>query len=73
MLGKPPCVSSKADEESSLTPRNFIGYNLLRAGGPVNGKFNEQRHVVTDEFRDSSWKEVDFNGKYLKMRVSHPC
>lgn len=72
MLGKPRFVSGKVDEKYSLTPPNFIGYNLLRAEGPVNGNFNEQQQVVTYYYRDASWKEVDFNVKYLKMRVSQP-
>ncbi|KRM52632.1 MucBP domain-containing protein [Ligilactobacillus araffinosus] len=72
MLGKPRFVSGKVDEKYSLTPPNFIGYNLLRAEGPVNGNFNEKQQVVTYYYRDASWKEVDFNVKYLKMQVSQP-
>lgn len=72
MLGKPRFVSGKVDEKYSLTPPNFIGYNLLRAEGPVKGNFNEKQQVVTYYYRNASWKKVDFNVKYLKMRVSQP-
>lgn len=72
MLGKPRFVSGKVNEKYSLTPPDFIGYNLLRAEGPVKGNFNDKQQVVTYYYRDASWKEVDFNVKYLKMQVSQP-
>ena len=72
MLGKPRFVTGKVDEKYALTPPDFIGYNLLRAEGPVKGSFNEKQQVVTYYYRDATWKEVDFNVKYLKMKVSQP-
>lgn len=72
MLGKPRFVSGKVDEKYSLTPPNFLGYNLLRAQGPVNGNFNDKQQVVTYYYRDATWKEVNFDIKYLKMKVSQP-
>ena len=72
MLGKPRFVSGKVDEKYSLTPPNFIGYNLLRAQGPVKGNFNDKQQIVTYYYRDATWKEVNFNVKYLKMKVSQP-
>lgn len=72
MLGKPRFVSGKVDEKYSLTPPNFIGYNLLRAEGNVKGNFTDKQQVVTYYYRDATWKQVDFNVKYLKMKVSQP-
>lgn len=72
MLGKPRFVSGKVDEKYALTPPNFLGYNLLRAQGPVNGNFNDKQQVVTYYYRDATWKEVDFDVKYLKMKISQP-
>lgn len=72
MLGKPRFVSGKVDEKYNLTPPNFLGYNLLRAQGPVNGNFNDKQQVVTYYYRDATWKNVDFDIKYLKMKVSQP-
>lgn len=72
MLGKPRFVSGKVEEKYSLTPPDFIGYNLLRAEGNVKGNFTDKQQVVTYYYRDATWKEVDFNVKYLKMKVSQP-
>ena len=72
MLGKPRFVSGKVDEKYALTPPDFIGYNLLRAEGNVKGNFTDKQQVVTYYYRDATWKEVDFNVKYLKMKVSQP-